>query len=117
MPDTTHTIICLIDVGMQNKAQFVIADYNFSNFLLEDFDIYHSNLPDARPTITIHGFADQKAAMNYFYALREQPFWSDISSSSIPEIYVVSDNNLKLVVLTAISAEYVEFFKDNYLKP
>lgn len=114
-PDTTHSIVCVIDKGMQNEAQFTIADYNFTNYLLEDLDIKTTTLADKRQIVVVSGFDNMMAAMNYFYAIRDKDFWKKLTEATLPEIYAVSDNNLKLVLLTSISNEYVEFFNKQYL--
>lgn len=113
--DTTHTIICLIDRGLQNEAQFAIADYNFSNYLLEDLDIQSIALADKRQVIAVSGFANKTEAMNYFYAVRDKSWWSSLTQAVVPEIYVVSDNNLRLVLLSSIGTEYETFFGEFYL--
>lgn len=113
--DTTQSVICIIDKGMQNEAQFAIANYNFSNYIIEDFDIKIVYLADKRPAIIIRGFNDIKSAMSYFYAIREQAFWKDITTESIPTIYAVSDNNIRLLLLTSAGSDYKEFFNKHYL--
>ncbi len=115
-PDTLHSVVCVVDSGMSNRALFVIADYNFSNYLLDDFDILAGELSNGQPTITIRGFEDKDAAMTYFYAIRDQEFWKEVSSSTVPLIMPVSDNNLKLMRLMSIGDEYQLFFEKNYLR-
>lgn len=115
-PDTTHTIICVIDNGLQTEAQFTIADYNFTNYLVEDLDIRTSALADKRQIIAVSGFGNKQEAMNYFYAIRDKDFWKELTSSSIPEIYVVSDNNVRILQLSKSTAEYEVFFEENYLR-
>lgn len=112
--DTTQTILCLIDFGMQNRAQFVIADYNFTNYLIEDFDIRIQKISDEHQAILIEGFSNAKTAMTYYYALREQSFWKELTQESVPQIFVVSDNNIRAVILSDLGNNYEQFFKQNY---
>ena len=114
--DTTHSVVCIVDRGKQNQAQFSLADYNFSNYLLDDFDLRITQLADGRATVVVSGFSNMKAAMTYFYEIRVQSFWKDVTEATFPEIYVVSDNNLRLALLTSLSDEYKVFFETNYLK-
>lgn len=113
--DTTHTIICLVDFEMQNKAQFVISDYNFSNYLVEDFDIKIQKLSEQHQAVIINGFENKDIAMSYFYSLREQEFWKEISSEAMPTIYVVSDNNVRMLILSDLGNNYSQFFDEYYL--
>lgn len=115
-PDTTHSVICVIDEGMANEAQFVIADYNFTNYIIEDLDIKAMTLADKRQVIIISGLENETAAKTYYYSLRDKEFWKNITSASIPEIYIASDNNTKLALLSTLSKEFVEFFEKYYLK-
>ena len=113
--DTTHTVVCIIDNGLQTEAQFTVADYNFSNYLLEDLDIQTLTLADERQVLIVSGFSNKTEAMNYFYAVRDKSWWHDLTSATLPEIYVVSDNNLRLVLLSSIGEEYEKFFSKFYL--
>lgn len=115
-PDTTHTVVCVVDAGMQNRAQYLIADYNFSNYIIDDFDISMVRLADDRQVLVIEGFENARRAMEYFYSLREQKFWSEISSEALPTIYAVSDNNTRMLILSDLGGDYDAFFNDNYLK-
>lgn len=115
--DTTHSVICIVDKGMQNEAQFAVADYNFTNYIIEDFDIKIVYLANKRPAIVVRGFNNIKSAMTYFYAIREQAFWEKLTSESIPTIYTVSDNNIRLLLLTSAGDEYKVFFEKHYTNP
>lgn len=113
--DTAQSVICIVDKGFHNEAQFAIADYNFSNYLIDDFDIKIVYLADKRPAIVIRGFNDIQDAMSYFYAIREQTFWENLSSESLPTIFVVSDNNIRQLLLTSADDDYRVFFEAHYL--
>lgn len=115
-PDTAHTVICVIATGMKNDAQFAVADYNFTNYLLEDLDIRVGQMTDRRQLVVVSGFANKVEAMNYYYAVRDKDFWADVTETTVPEIYVVSDNNYRLVLISSIDDEYKQFFDDYYLK-
>jgi len=114
-PDTTHTIICLINKDMAKEAQFAVADYNFTNYLLEDLDIRTAALANKQQAIIVNGFSSKVEAMNYFYSIRDKSFWKEFTSSPIPEIYVASDNNIKLILLTSNMNEYQQFFEEYYI--
>lgn len=114
-PDTTHAVACIVAAGMENRAQFLVADYNFSSFLLDDYDIAISQLADGRSLIVVRSFAHKQAAMNYLYSLREQTMWKELTDSALPEIYAVSDNNFKLFLLRSAGAEHSAFFDEHYL--
>lgn len=113
--DTSHVVVCIVDNGKENRAQYVIADYNFSNYLLDDFDLSIGALADGRSMIVIKGFGDAKAAMSYYYQVREQEFWKELTEQTLPEIYAVGDNNYKLFLLQAVGKDYKDLFGEYYL--
>ncbi len=113
--DTTHTIVCVINSDAQNRAQYLIADYNFDHFLLRDYEIQSTTLPDGRLVIMVEGFDNKTEAMNYYYALRDCSFWSEITDAALPEIYAVSDNNTRNALLASLSDKWRKFFNEYYL--
>ncbi len=114
-PDSAHIIVCLVDNGKLKEAQFKIADYNFTNFLLSDYDLEMRGLPNNMSAIIISPFADAKEATTYFYALRDQQFWKEIWSEALPQIYMISLNNYALLRQTGVDESFIEFFNSHYL--
>ncbi len=113
-PDSVHVILCLIDDGKRNDALFTIADYNFTNYLLTDYDIATPTLHGGTQAVVISSFKNRKEAEVYFYALREQPFWKRLSDAAIPKIYMLSLQNQRLVAIEGINEAFLKFMKDNY---
>lgn len=113
-PDSTHVILCLIDDGKRNDALFTIADYNFSNYILTDYDISTPSLHGGVQSVVISSFRNRKEAEEYFYALREQPFWKNLTNAPIPRIYMLSTTNLRLVTVEGVNEAFLNFMKDNY---
>lgn len=113
-PDSAHVIVCLVDAGKLRDAQFTVADYNFSNFIVQDYDVSMAELPHGAQAIVIGRFANRKEAETYFYALREQRFWSNLSSKPIAPVFMMSVQNERLLRLAGPDDEFFEFMKANY---
>lgn len=113
-PDTTHVVLCVVDEGRQNDALFAVADYNFTNYLLTDYDIATPTLHGGVPAVVVSAFRDRAEAEVYFYALREQPFWRTLSSAPIPQIFMMSVENLRLCTLSGIDGQFLAFMKTRY---
>lgn len=113
-PDSVHVILCLIDNGKRKDALFTIADYNFTNYLLTDYDIATPTLHGGVQAVVISSFKNRKEAETYFYALREQPFWKRLTDAAIPKIYMLSLNNQRLVAIEGVNEAFLKFMKDNY---
>lgn len=113
-PDTTHVVLCVVDEGMQNDALFAVADYNFTNYLLTDYDVATPTLHGGTPAVVISAFRDRAVAEVYFYALREQVFWRTLTSASIPKIFMMSVDNMRLCALSGIDERFLDFMKTHY---
>ena len=113
-PDSIHVIVCFVDPGRLREAQFTVSDYNFSNFIIQDYDVAMAEMPHAAQAVVIGYFANRKEAETYFYAIREQAFWKELSSQPIAPIYMMSVQNERLLRLSGPDDAFLEFMKTNY---
>ncbi len=114
-PDSAHVIVCVVDNGKLKEAQFSIADYNFSNYILQDYDLAMQRLPGDKQIIVISPFADRRDATTYFYALREQKMWRNLTSEPLPLIYMMSLQNYHLLTTTGIDRVFLQFVEEHYV--
>lgn len=114
-PDSAHVIVCIVNNGRMRDAQFIVADYNFSNYLLQDYDIAMRHLPNDKQSIVIASFANKREAETYFYALREQPFWRVLTDAAIPQIYMMSSQNFALFCLEGLNERFLQFVGEHYV--
>lgn len=114
-PEASHSVVAFVDNDMQNRALFLIADYNFTNFLLDDYDLAILTMANGSMAIQVSGFANQKAAMAYFFSLREQSLFSEVSPSrSIPLLYAIPTDQVRILTQDK-SLEYDTFFQEHYM--
>lgn len=113
-PDSAHVVVCFVDDGMLKEAQFAVSDYNFSNFLIQDYDVAMRPMPLSSQAIIIGRFANRKEAEVYFYAVREQTFWKHLTSQPIPRIYMMSVQNAQLLQLSGPDEAFEAFMKEYY---
>lgn len=113
-PDSAHVIVCFVDAGRMRDAQFAVADYNFSNFIVQDYEVSMAEMPHGAQAVIVGRFANRKVAETYFYAIREQAFWKEISSSPIAPVYMMSVANSRLLRLSGPDDAFREFMKENY---
>nr|WP_319401334.1 tetratricopeptide repeat protein [uncultured Carboxylicivirga sp.] len=109
-------VVMNIDPANLNRAIFNVADYNFSRYLLQDFDIKEQTLINGDNAIIVSGFKNKAEAMDYFYSLRERPefFKFDFFKDNIT---VISQSNANKFYLSGLIKEYMEFFNTYYLTP
>ena len=113
-PDSTHVIVCIVNNGALKEAQFCIADYNFRNYIIQDYDLQMKNLPGGKQAIIVSAFANKKEASTYFYAVREQKFWRDLTDTAIPQIYMMSVANYRLMSVGGMDEAFAQFMEENY---
>jgi len=99
-----------------NRAIYHVADYNFSRYLLHDFEIQEKRLLDGSPIVVVSGFSNRIEAMDYFYGLREnhQFFGFDYFTDNI---VILSESNNNKFYLSGLVSDYKLFFKKYYLQP
>lgn len=111
-PDSTQSLVVVIASKNINKLIYNIADYNFSQYILKDFDVTTQKWKD-KTIIRIETFESENDAMSYFYSLREQ---EKIFEESKVQIFVITKGNLSLLSTQLTTNEYTKFFNKNYLK-
>lgn len=115
LPDAPHSVVALVSADMQNRAQYLIANYNFSNFLIADYDISIKSLLCGSSAIQISNFANKQEAMQYLYSLREQSFFKEIvPDNPIPTIYAIPTEQIPTLSIDR-KLEYDAIFQEYYL--
>lgn len=109
-------VVMQIEPSKVNRAVYNVADYNFSRYLLHDFEIKEQVLINGDNAIIVSGFRNKNEAMDYFYSLRERPefFQFDYFKDNI---VVISQSNQNKFYLSGLINEYIEFFNTYYLTP
>ena len=113
-PDSAHVVVCVVDGGKLKEGQFRIADYNFTNHILKDYDLDMKLIPGDRQIVVVRTFENKKEAMTYVYALREQAMWKELTSEPLPLIYTMSEQNYRLMTLTGMDEAFETFIGSHY---
>ncbi|MBS2210236.1 tetratricopeptide repeat protein [Carboxylicivirga mesophila] len=108
-------VVMSIKEGNINKAIYYVADYNFSRYLLHDFEIQQKRLLDGSAAIVVSGFANRVEAMDYFYGLRENHQFFGFEKIN-KEVIIISESNTSKFYLSGLVKEYIEFFDKYYLQ-
>jgi tetratricopeptide (TPR) repeat protein len=111
-----HSLIIVMNPETDiNRLRFNIADYNFSRFLLNDYEMSMNKLPDSAPLFIVSGFGKHTEALDYFYALRENPELFNVKGLSKYQLFVIHKSNLDYLLSSGDLKGYESFFKENYL--
>ena len=98
-----------------NRLMFNLADYNFSRFLMADYDIDTQLLPNGQRLITIGAFANQREGMDYYYGLRSNPQVLAAPNMQTLQLMAASKANLDILRSSGDILAYRTFFSSNYL--
>jgi tetratricopeptide (TPR) repeat protein len=106
VPSTTNT----------KRLLFNFADFNFGNYLIKDFDLNITTMPDQSFLLEVKTFGKQSEAMEYFYTLRQHPEVFVVDGIQQPIMMVGNANNIKFVASSGDVKNYIQFFIQVYLK-
>jgi tetratricopeptide (TPR) repeat protein len=111
-----HSLVVLVNPEADlNRLKFNIADYNFSKFLLNDYEMSTTRLPDGTPVFVVSGFKNRLEGMDYFYALRERNEIFQVDNIEKFKLYVINSANMEFLLSSGDKKGYESFFVDNYL--
>ncbi|WP_143525211.1 type IX secretion system periplasmic lipoprotein PorW/SprE [Labilibacter marinus] len=113
---STHALILMVNEEADlNRLKFNIADYNFSKFLLNDYEMTSATLPDGTPLFAVKGFQNRLEALDYFYSIRERDDIFEVENLKQKQLYVIHDKNIEYLLSSGDKMGYDEFFNENYL--
>lgn len=98
-----------------NRAIYNVADYNFSRYLLHDFEISEKRLLDGSAALIVSGFGNRVEVMDYFYGLRENPQFFNFERLD-KNIVALSESNNSKFYLSGLVTDYISFFDKYYLQ-
>ncbi len=111
-----EVIVLGVEADNINRAIYNVADYNFTRYLVNDFDLKHQKLINGVNAIIVSGFNNKGEAMDYFYSLRERPEFFKFNYFK-DNILVLSKSNQNMFYLSGLISEYLQFFDKYYLTP
>ena len=111
--NTAHVVMLAFKTDSVNSNQMLyeLAKYNFTNFLVRNFDINVSG-EEGITRMTVSGFRSWEEATEYRKQLSKE-FAPLQKPSSGVRLFVVSEQNLSLLGTSFSFAEYDDFYKKN----
>ncbi len=115
-PDQEHYVMLIVEEDADiNRLIFNIADYNFSRFLLSDYEIDNKAFLDERKIITIGPFFNYRELMDYYYSLRSNPQLFRAPNVEAPMLMAGTKSNIDNLLENGNTLLYRDFFSHNYL--
>jgi len=100
------------DQSSVNQLLFDLAAYNFSKFLIKDFDLAIRTI-EGEKMIVISNFENYNEVIWYDKLLTTEPALTESVMAKIASRIYISNDNLALVTLLSLK-EYNQFFKQNF---
>lgn len=116
-PDGEHLFLAIVPKGSPvNQLRFNLVSFNVDNFIDMNLSVSIKELTEFVDLIVIEKFKNKDVAMEYYNAIVKE---EGIMSTVKPENYshvVISRNNYKQFLEDKAIADYLSFFRANYLK-
>jgi len=112
--DATYMLMLLFPPGSVDKNQLIyeVANYNFSNYVFQTFDLAFVNLGQL-DVLQIRGFSNFEEISNYVKrAFEENSLMANVDPGIIP-VPISTDNYIALMNGKTLN-EYFTFFGENY---
>lgn len=115
-PKGEHLLVALVPKGTDiNQLKFNIISFNVDYFIDADLSVNSTPFSDFVELISVSGLADQRTAMRYLKQLAPQQ--RSVFAPLLPEeyqVYIISTENLDILLNDKSIADYMNFFKQNY---
>ncbi|MFC0875512.1 tetratricopeptide repeat protein [Saccharicrinis sp. FJH2] len=116
--DALYYFVMLIPSGRVNENQFLyeVARFNFTKFLIKDFDLSWLSYNQDTTILIINGFNGLDESLWYQRTFILDQSLYEILSAIPYERMVISDRNFRALVTTRDLEEYERFY-DRFIKP
>ncbi len=116
-PDGEHIFLAIIPKRSPlNQLRFNLVSFNAEYFINLNLQVGNRELTNFVELLTVEPFKNQKEAMEYYQkAMAEEGLMGIVPESDFT-LTVISRKNLELFLQDKSVAEYLNFFRGNYLK-
>ncbi len=117
--DTTAThmfVLIITDPAFNiNQATFDVISYNIDNYTNKNYRTEGTLITGKFIMITVSGFPDYTQAMDYYRKFNTEKIVRNPAGKKMMT-FIISDENLKLMIKDGNPGRYQIFFMENYLK-
>lgn len=117
-PESAHIFICIVEgeEDVKNKVLYSIAQFNFSRFLIKDFDLSVRKLDDGGFAIAVKGLMHLKEANWYQNMILTDANISSVLSEVEYKAFVISEDNFIKIFDKESVQKYLDFVNQNQLE-
>lgn len=117
-PESAHLFICIVEgeEDAKNKVLYSIAQFNFSRFLIKDFDLAVRKLDDGGYAIAVKGLLHLKEANWYQNMILNDANITSVLSEIQHKAFVISEDNFIKIFDKESVQKYLDFVLQNQLE-
>lgn len=117
-PESAHMFICIVEgeEDAKNKVLYSIAQFNFSRFLIKDFDLAVRKLDDGGYAIAVKGLMHLKEANWYQNMLLTDGAIAAVLNEIPHKAFVISEDNFIKIFDKESVQKYLDFVEQNQLE-
>ncbi len=117
-PESAHLFICIVEAEEEakNRVLYSIAQFNFSRFLIKDFDLAVRKLDDGGYAIAVKGLMHLKEANWYQNMILTDANISSVLAEIQHKAFVISEDNFIKIFDKESIQKYLDFVNQNQLE-
>lgn len=117
-PESEHLFICAVsgNDSIKNEVLYTIATFNFTRFLLKDFDLNVRQLNDSLHAVAVSGLTNLDEAVWYQNNLMSDALVRTTLQGASYKAFVISTDNFRSIFDKESMLKYIEFYRENQLK-
>ena len=114
---TKHRLMLVTDADVQamNKLLYNIAAYNFSSFMVKDFDLVTGKLDDVHNALSVTNFESYQEVEWYVNSISKNAALSDLMNELKIEKVIISEENYGILRSLSSLEDYFAFQSKNLL--
>ncbi len=117
-PESAHIFICIVEgeEDVKNRVLYSIAQFNFSRFLIKDFDLAVRKLDDGGYAIAVKGLMHLKEANWYQNMILTDASIASVLAEVEHKAFVISEDNFIKIFDKESVQKYLDFINQNQLE-
>lgn len=117
-PESEHLFICLVtgSDSIKNQVLYSVGAFNFTRFMLKDFDLHVRQLEDSLFAVAVSGLVSLDEAVWYQNNLLSDGLFRQTLKEVSYKAFVISTDNYRSIFDKESVLKYLEFYRENQLE-
>lgn len=117
-PEGEHLFICLVsgNDSIKNQVLYSVGTFNFTRFMLKDFDLHVRQLNDSLHAVAVAGLVSLDEAVWYQNNILSDGMFRGVLKDVSYKAFVISTENYRSIFDKESVLKYLEFYRENQLE-